>query len=75
MKTQIDNLVRNILHDLVQPPHSVAELAAFYQLIGADGPSKARAQRTILASWAENAESLEIRAYAQQQLEMLPAFD
>jgi hypothetical protein len=41
MKTQIDNLVRGIRHDLAQPSPAVPELAAFFQAIGADGLSKA----------------------------------
>lgn len=53
MKTQIDNLVRGIHHDLAQPSSAVPELAAFFQTIGADGLSKAIAQRAILGRWAE----------------------
>ena len=54
MTTQIDNLVRGIHHDLAQPSPAVPELAAFFQTIGADGLSKAVAQRAILGRWAED---------------------
>ena len=54
MKTQIDNLVRGIRHDLAQPSPAVPELAAFFQAIGADGLSKATEQRAILGRWAED---------------------
>ncbi|QBC33248.1 hypothetical protein [Pandoraea sp. XY-2] len=54
MKTQIDNLVRGIRHDLAQPSPAVPELATFFRTIGADGLSKAVAQRAILSRWAED---------------------
>ena len=75
MKTQIDNLVRGIHHDLAQPSPAVPELAAFLQTIGADGLSKAVAQRTILGRWAEDVTlTPDVRDYAQQQLATLPDF-
>ena len=75
MKTQIDNLARGILHDLAQPSPAVPELAAFFQAIGADGFSKAVAQRAILARWAEDVTlTPDVRHYAQQQLATLPDF-
>lgn len=75
MKTQIDNLVRGILHDLAQPSPAVPELAAFFQAIGADGFSKAVAQRAILGRWAEDVTlPPDVCDYVQQQLDTLPAF-
>lgn len=75
MKNQIDNLVRGIQHGLAQSSPTVPEVAAFFQAIGADGFSKAVAQRTILASWAEDVTlTADVRDYAQQQLKALPAF-
>lgn len=75
MKTQIDNLVRGIRHDLAQPSPAVPELATFFRTIGADGLSKAVAQRAILSRWAEDATlPPDMRDYAQQQLDALPAF-
>ncbi|NKF94885.1 hypothetical protein GO290_01953 [Ralstonia solanacearum] len=75
MKTQIDNLVRGIQHDLAQPSPTVPELAAFFQAIGADGFSKAVEQRAILARWAKDMSLLPgVRDYARQQLDSLPAF-
>jgi hypothetical protein len=76
MKTQIDNLVRGIRHDLARHPPSVPELSAIFQAIGADGLSYAIKQRTILACWFKD-EALppDVRDYAQQQqLATLPAF-
>jgi len=75
MTTQIDNLVRGIHHDLAQPSPAVPELAAFFQTIGADGLSKAVAQRAILGRWAEDVTlTSDVRDYAQQQLATLPDF-
>ena len=75
MKTQIDNLVRGIQHDLAQPSPAVPELAAFFQAIGADGFSKAVAQRAILVRWSEDVTlTPDVRDYAQQQLATLPDF-
>ncbi len=75
MKTQIDNLVRGIHHDLAQPSPAVPELAAFFQTIGVDGLSKAVAQRAILDRWAEDMTlPPDVRDYAQQQLATLPDF-
>ncbi len=75
MKNKIDNLVRGIQHDLAQPSPTVPEVAAFFQAIGADGFSKAVAQRAILASWAADVTlTADVRDYAQQQLNALPAF-
>ena len=75
MKTQIDNLVRGIRHDLAQPSPSVPELAAFFQAIGADGLSTATEQRAILGRWAEDVTlTSDVRDYAQQQLATLPDF-
>lgn len=75
MKTQIDNLARGILHDLAQPSPAAPELAAFFQAIGADGFSKAVAQRAILARWAEDVTlTPDVRDYARQQLATLPDF-
>lgn len=75
MKTLIDNLVRSIRHDLAQPSPAFPELAAFFQAIGADGPSKATAQRAILKRWADDGTlSHDERDYAQQQLATLPVF-
>ncbi len=75
MTTQIDNLVRGIHHDLAQPSPPVPELAAFFQTIGADGLSKAVAQRAILGRWAEDVTlTSDVRDYAQQQLATLPDF-
>ncbi len=75
MKTQIDNLVRGIHHDLAQLSPAVPELAAFFQTIGADGLSKAVAQRAILGRWAEDVTlTSDVRDYAQQQLATLPDF-
>ena len=75
MKIQIDNLVRGIQHDLAQPNHPVPELAAFFQAIGADGFSKAVAQRAILCRWALDMTNLpDVRDYAQLQHDALPAF-
>lgn len=51
------------------------ELAAFFQTIGADGLSKAVAQRAILGRWAEDVTlTSDVRDYAQQQLATLPDF-
>lgn len=75
MKTQIDNLVRGIRHDLAQQSPAVPEMAAFFQAIGADGPSRAAEKRAILGRWAEDVTlPLDDRTYAQQQLATLPAF-
>lgn len=75
MTTQIDNLVRGIHHDLAQPSPAVPELAAFFQTIGADGLSKAVAQRAILGRWAEDVTlTSDVRDYAQQQLATLVIF-
>lgn len=75
MKTQIDALVRSILHDLKQPLPTVPELAAFFQSIGADGLSKAVKQRLILACWADDMGLCQdVRDYARQQLNALPNF-
>ena len=75
MKTQIDNLVRGIRHDLAQPSPVVPELAAFFQAIGADGLSKAREQLAILRRWAEDATlPPDVRDYAQQKLTTIPDF-
>lgn len=75
MKTQIDNLVRDIRHALAQPSPAVPEVAAFVQAIGADGPSRATEMRAILGRWAEDVTlPQDVRAYAQQQLATLPAF-
>lgn len=76
MKTQIDNLVRGIRHDLAQLSPAVPELAAFFlQAIGADGLSKATEQRAILGRWAEDVTlPPDVRDYAQQQLATLPDF-
>lgn len=75
MQTQIDNLVRGIEHDLAQPCHSVPDLVAFFQAIGADGFSKAVSQRAILCRWAANMTILpDVRDYAQLQLDALPTF-
>ncbi|MBR8029929.1 hypothetical protein KDX27_39205 [Burkholderia cenocepacia] len=75
MKIKIDNLVRSILQDLAQPLPSQPELAAFFEAIGADGCSRATAQRDVLATWAEDAcLPAPIRQYVQQQLDALPAF-
>ena len=75
MKTQIDNLVRGIRHDLAQPSPAVPELATFFRTIGADGLSKAVAQRAILGRWAEDVTlASDVRDYAQQQLATLPDF-
>ncbi|WP_176317908.1 hypothetical protein [Burkholderia vietnamiensis] len=75
MKFQIDNLVRSILHDLAQPAPSQPELAAFFEAIGADGCSRAAAQRDVLATWAEDmCLPTDVRQYAQRQLAALPAF-
>ncbi len=66
-ETQIDNLVRGIQHDLAQPCHSVPELAASFQFIGADGFFKAVAQRAILGHWATDMTILpDVRDYAQR---------
>lgn len=75
MTTYIDNLVRLILQALAQPSPAVPELAAFFQTIGADGLSKAVAQRAILGRWAEDVTlTSDVRDYAQQQLATLPDF-
>ncbi|WP_159067955.1 hypothetical protein [Trinickia symbiotica] len=75
MKIQIDNLVRGILHDLSRPAPSQRELAAFFQAIGADGRSRAAAQRAVLASWAEDMGlPADVRQYVHQQIDALPAF-
>lgn len=76
MKTQIDNLVRGILHDLAQPSSGVPEVDVYFKSIGADGLSKAVEQRAILASWIEDMSfALDVRQYAQEQLDALPCFD
>lgn len=75
MKDQIDNLVRGIRHDFAQPSHAVPEIAAFFQVIGADGLSKATEQRAILGRWAEDVNlPTDVRDYAQYQLKALPEF-
>lgn len=75
MKNQIDNLVRGIQHDLVQASPTVPEVAAFFQAIGADGFSKAVAQRAILARWAEDvALTADVCNYVKQQFATLPDF-
>ena len=75
MKTQIDNLVRSIRHDLAHPYPALPEMAAFFQAIGVDGPSRATAKRATLDRWAEDVTlSQDIRDYAKQQLATLPAF-
>lgn len=75
MKDQIDNLVRGILYDLAQPSHAVPELAAYFQAIGADGLSKAVAQRAIICRLASDMTiSKDVQDYAQLQLDSLPAF-
>lgn len=75
MKTQIDNLVRGIRHDLAQPSPAVPELVAFFQAIGADGLSTATERRAILGRWAEDVTlPPDVRDYAQQQLATLPSF-
>ncbi len=75
MKTQIDNLVRGIRQDLSQPSPAIPELATFFQAIGADGISKAVAQRAVLRRWAKDLTlPLDMRDYAQQQLDALPTF-
>lgn len=73
--TQIDRLVKSILQDLDAPPPTTPELAHFFELIGADGTSKARAQREVLARWAlDGTLGTDVRLYAAQQLEALPVF-
>lgn len=75
MKDQIDNLVRSILHDLVQPEPTYPELAAFYVSIGADGPARAATKRGILGSYGDDMNlSSDVRQYVQQQLDALPVF-
>lgn len=75
MHTQIDNLVRSIQQDLIQPAPSVPELAGFFEAVGADGRSLAVAKRAILARWAEDGNfSHSVRQYAKRQLDALPAF-
>ena len=75
MKSQIDNLVRGIRQDLSQPSPAIPELATFFQAIGADGISKAAAQRAVLRRWAKDLTlPLDMRDYAQQQLDALPTF-
>ena len=56
-------------------PTALSGLAAFFQTIGADGLSKAVAQRAILGRWAEDVTlTSDVRDYAQQQLATLPDF-
>lgn len=75
MKNQIDNLVRGILHDLASPVPAVPEVAAFFEVIGADSLSKAVAQRAILARWAVDITlPADMRLYAHEQLGTLPDF-
>lgn len=75
MKTKIDNLVSSIQYDLEQAPHTVQELAVFFQIIGADGLSKAIKQRDILRCWAADMSQYQyVRDYAQQRLKELPVF-
>lgn len=75
MKDQIDRLVQGIIQDLASPPPSRPEVAQFFELIGADGRSKARAQRDVLARWAEDCTlGDDERLYAAKQLEGLSAF-
>lgn len=75
MRTQIDSLARSIRHDLVQPEPTYPELAAFFVAIGADGYAKAVSQRGILASYVKDMNlTADMRRYAQQQLDALPAF-
>ena len=67
--------MRGIQHDLAQPSPAVPELAAIFQAIGADGFSKAVAQRAVLSRWAKDVTlPLDVRDYAQPQLDALPAF-
>lgn len=75
MKHKIDDLVRQILVALAEQPKSTSELESFFQLIGADGPSKAVKLRDVLASYADDPLlNQEDRSYASMQLTTLPAF-
>ncbi len=75
MTTYIDNLVRLILQALAQPSPAVPELAAVLQAIGVDNHSQAVELRAILHRLAEDVtETSDVRKYAQQQLNTLPAF-
>ena len=75
MKDQIDRLVQGILQDLASPPPSRPEIAQFFELVGVDGKSKARAQRDVLTRWAADGTlGNEERLYAVKQLEGLPVF-
>ena len=75
MKIQIDDLVRGILHDLAQPAPSHPEVAAFFEAIGADGRSRAAAQRAVLVRWAQDMGlPADARQYAHRQLDALPDF-
>lgn len=75
MKTQIDNLVRNILHSRAQPEPVSPELADFFVAIGNDGHAKASTLRDILESYVDDPNlSPDMRNYAQQQLDSLLPF-
>lgn len=75
MKTQIDNLVRNILESRAQPEPVFPELAAFFVAIGNDGWSKASALYGILESYVDDPNlSPDMRHYAKQQLDSLLPF-
>ncbi len=81
MKTKIDELVRIINHNLSQPTHATPDMAAsikakHFQSIKADPLSIARDTRDILKRWAEDMGfSPDVRNYAQQQFDALPAFE
>lgn len=75
MKTQIDALVRSILHDLAHPAPADPQVAAIYYALGLDGITRARKTRAVLASYDDDGQlSAEARQYAREQLEALPAF-
>lgn len=75
MQTQIDNLVRNIHTNLARAAPSNLQVDDVFMFLGCDGQAVAAELHDVLARWSEDVLlSAEIRAYACQQLDALPAF-
>ncbi len=75
MKSQIDNLMRSILHDLARTTSMEPPLATLFRAIRVDGLSKAVDQRATLRRWAEDVTlPADVQHYAQERVAALPDF-
>lgn len=75
MKEKIDELVGRIHFALQRPAPAMPELATCLRGLGVDGHAQAIGLREVLARWVEDEGlSREVREYAQQKLDGLPAF-